>query len=439
MAKKTNKMWRSSKKSSRKTNRPMLMTEEQILRVSELGRHCDGIATEDDQENPTRQFVPYALPGELVRVKSDGKRAAIIEVIEPSEDRIEAFCPHFTKCGGCASQHFADAPYKTWKRSIVETALRNKDHDVPVDELIDAHGDGRRRVTFHVTFDNNKIQVGFMQARSRALINMDTCPILAPGLSKGTDAARVLATAFQKDAHPLDIAITDTPQGMDCDVRGARKFEYQTHISIADAAEECDLARVSIDGVMSLERRKPIMNIGAAKVPLPTACFLQATAVGEETIAQLVLAELKNSKKVADLFCGIGPFALRLASTTAVYAADTSETAIAALDHATRFAKNLKLVEIAVRDLFRNPIFHIDLNRFDAIILNPARAGAEAQVEEISASEVPLVIYVSCDPASLARDAEILVDGGYTFERAIPVDQFKYSPHVETVAVFRRS
>jgi 23S rRNA (uracil1939-C5)-methyltransferase len=190
---------------------------------------------------------------------------------------------------------------------------------------------------------------------------------------------------------------------------------------------------------MSLELRKPIMAIGTAKVPLPTACFLQATAIGEETIAQLVLAELKKSKNVADLFCGIGPFTLRLASTAAVYAADTNETAIAALDYAVRFTKNLKPVKTAIRNLFHNPIYHGDLNHFDSIIINPARAGAEAQVQEISISEVPLVIYVSCDPASLARDAEILVDGGYTFERAMPVDQFKFSPHVETVAIFRRN
>ena len=438
MVKKTNKMWRNSKKPSRKPNHAKAPVIEQILRVTELGRHYDGIAKEDGDGKPTHQFVPYTLPGELVRVKSDGKRAEVIEILEPSDDRIEPFCSHFTKCGGCATQHFATNPYRAWKRAIVETALRNKSHEVEVDELIDAHGDGRRRVTFHVLFENNKIQVGFMQARSHALIKINACPILTSGLSKSPEVVNALAEPLKKEARPIDIAITSTPQGMDCDIRGAGEFEYNTHIAIAEVAKKYDLARVSIDGILSLELRKPIISIGAAKVPLPTACFLQATVVGEETITQLVLTELTKSKNVADLFCGIGPFALRLASTTAVYAADTNEMAIAALDYAVRFTKNLKPVETAVRDLFHNPIYHGDLNRFDSIIINPARAGAEAQVEEISISEVPLVVYVSCDPTSLARDAEILVNGGYTFERAIPVDQFKFSPHVETVAIFRQ-
>ena len=439
MAQKTNKMWRNSKKPSRKPNHAKAPIIEQILRVTELGRHYDGIATEDGDGKPTHQFVPYTLPGELIRVKSDGKRAEAIEVLEPSDDRIDPFCTHFTKCGGCAAQHFSTEPYRAWKRSIVETALQNKGHEVVVDELIDAHGDGRRRVTFHVLFENNKIRVGFMQARSHALININACPILTSELSESPEVVNALAEPFKKIARPLDIAITSTPQGMDCDIRGVGKFKYDTHIALAEVAKKYDLARVSIDGVISLELRKPIMAIGSAKVPLPTACFLQATAIGEETIAQLVLAELTKSKNVADLFCGIGPFTLRLASTTAVYAADTNETAIAALDYAVRFTKNLKPVKTAIRDLFHNPMYHGDLNHFDSIIINPARAGAEAQIEEISISEVPLVIYISCDPASLARDAEILVDGGYMFERAIPVDQFKYSPHVETIAIFRQN
>ena len=439
MVKRTKKIWWKSKKTSRKLNRASLPIYEKILRVTKLGYQSDGIATEDGEGTPTHQFIPYTLPGELVRVKSDGKRAEVIEILETSDDRIEPFCPHFTKCGGCAAQHLGTNTYREWKRSIVETSLRNKGHKVVVDELIDAHGGGRRRVTFHVQFVNNKVQAGFMKARSHTLININACPILTPELSKSRKVVNALAEMFKKEARPIDISITSIPQGMDCDIRGVGKFKYDIHIAIAEVAKEYDLARVSIDGTLSLELRKPIMAIGAAKVPLPNAYFLQATAVGEETIAQLVLAELTESKYVADLFCGIGPFALRLASTKAVYAADANETAIAALNYAVRFTKNLKQVEIAVRDLFHDPMYHVDLNRFDSIIINPARAGAEAQVEEISLSEVPLVIYVSCDPNSLARDASILVDGGYTFERAMPIDQFKFSPHVETVAIFRQS
>ncbi len=437
MTKHTNKPRRNPRRSSRKSRQITAPLVEQTVRIAELGRHGDGMPESADV-TPQPQFVPFALPGELVRVESDGKRGRVIEVLEASADRAEAFCPHFTHCGGCAVQHLKEAPYQAWKRGIVETALRFKNLDVAVDDLIDAHGDGRRRVTVHVAFTKGKILAGFMQARSRQLIDIEICPILSPGLLKAPEAARLLATPFTKRGAPLDIAITDTPQGMDCDIRGAGDADYETHIALAEAAEQADLARVSLDGGMALERRKPLLNMGALRVPLPPECFLQATHLGEETIARLVLAELAGQKKVADLFCGVGPFALRLANSAAVFAADSNAEAIDALKTAVRFGENLKPVEAVVRDLFRDPLYHGDLNAFDAIIFNPARAGAEAQAEEIAQSDVPTVICVSCDPASLARDARILVDGGYTFTRASPVDQFKYSPHVETVAVFRR-
>lgn len=439
MAKKTNKTWRKAKRSSGKSRQPAVTLVEQTVRIAELGRHCDGMTAASDVGTPVPQFVPFALPGELVRVQSDGKRGRVLEVLEPSEDRAEPFCPHFTHCGGCTSQHLRDAPYREWKRRIVETALRYKNHDVTVDELIDAHGDGRRRVTFHIEFAKGKILAGFMQARSRQLIDLDTCPILAPGLANATAAARLLAAPFAKQGNPFDISMTDTPQGLDCDIRGAGECGYDAHIAIAEAAAHFDLARVSLDSGMALERRKPMLPMGALRVPLPPDCFLQATTLGEEIISKIVLDELTSVKKIADLFCGVGPFALRLSATTRVFAADSNASAIDALKLAVRFGENLKPVEAVTRDLFRDPIYHGDLNNFDAVIFNPARAGAEAQAEEIALSDVKQVICVSCDPASLARDARILVDGGYSFERATPVDQFKYSPHVETVAVFRRA
>lgn len=429
-------------KSGRAHNKPSKSKApvvERTLRISELGRHCDGIGSEEGSDSdPSRYFTPYTLPGELVRARTSAKNADLIEVLEPSLDRVTPECPLFGTCGGCAAQHMDAGLYRSWKRGVVETALRNRDIDVGVDELIDAHGSGRRRVTFHVQFVKGQARVGFMRTRSRELIEVETCPILAPSLSGAVEAARALAAPFSKAAQQIDIAITATPDGLDCDIRGGGEADYDTHTKLAELADLYDLARVSMDAVVALERRKPMMRFGTLRAPLPTACFLQATDSGEETLVKLVLAEIGDAKKVADLFCGVGPFALRFAPFAAVYAADSNADAIKALSDAVRLGQGLKPVEAVTRDLFRNPVYRDDLEKFDAVIFNPARSGAEAQALEIAQSAVPVVVCVSCDPASLARDADILVSGGYTFERAMPVDQFKYAAHVETVAVFRR-
>ncbi len=412
------------------------------MRVSKLGRHCDGVATvdgTDNHDNQKQHFVPYALPGELVRVRTVGKRARLLDVLKPSKDRVNPFCTHFGQCGGCTAQHLHSGPYRIWKRGMVQTALANRGLDVEVDDLIDAHGDGRRRVTLHVRFTRGRVLAGFMQAHSRELIDLEICPILTPALHDAPQIARILAAPFAAGTQQLDIAMTATPDGLDCDIRDCGNIGYDTHVALAERTEQCDIARVSIDGIVALERRKPVLSIGNLRVPLPPACFLQATNLGEETLARLVLAGIGNAKKIADLFCGVGPFALRLAPDTAIYAADSNQAAIAALSEAIRHGKDLKPVTTEVRDLFRNPLYRDDLKPFDVVIFNPARAGAEAQATELAASTVPVVICVSCDPASLARDAALLVAGGYRFERAMPVDQFKYSPHVETVAVFRRN
>jgi len=310
---------------------------------------------------------------------------------------------------------------------------------VAIADMKDAHGAGRRRATFHVIFTQARAKVGYMQARSNTLIEIEACPILAPALKEAPRIARELAAPFAETHRQLDIALTEIPEGLDCDIRGTDKITYDIHVALAELADKWDLARITLDGVIELERRRPMLPVGAVRVPLPPSSFLQATALGEDTLAELVLAEVGGASKVADLFCGIGPFALRLATNASVYAADSNAVAIDALNDGLRHAVGLKQVEAEVRDLFRNPLYRDDLDDFDAVILNPARAGAQAQAEEIAQSEVPLVVYVSCDPATLARDANLLVEGGYQLVRLTPVDQFKFASHVEAVAVFRKA
>ncbi len=409
---------------------------QRTLHITSLGRHGEGVAQDGDE----RIFVPFALAGEDVVADVSGSRAKLLEVASPSADRIEPFCPYFGQCGGCTTQHLHAEAYGAWKHDIVVTALRHKQIAQPVDPLVDAHGEGRRRVSLHVRREKGRTLAGFMQGRSHQMLDIDTCPILAPALAEATNVARELCVAFFGHMTELDVQLTATDGGLDCNIipTSTVTLGYEEQMTLADCADRWDLARLSIDGDVLMERHKPVLEMGELRVSASPGGFLQATAAGEEALARLVLEHLGSASNVADLFCGVGPFALRVATKSRVYAADNSKPAIAALSNAARHTSGLKPLDVDVRDLFADPVAACDLDEFDAVIFNPPRAGAQAQVDEIAASELKRVIAVSCDPASFSRDAETLLMAGFKLSRVTPVDQFKWSSHVEVVALFIR-
>jgi len=435
------------RRSPRSPNKTQTPQSQQTVQIAKLGRQGEGIAATKPDISAQHVFVPFALPGEQVKILSDGKRGDLLEIIVPSPNRIQPICPYFTRCGGCSMQHLENKSYQAWKLNTLRTALKHqginstsesKLENLPEIDFIDAHGNGRRRVTLHIRFTKGRILAGFMQAKSRELIDIDSCPILAPRLKNTPDIARGLAAPFASSKQKLDIQFTATPEGLDCDIQGAGNVSPETHVMLSKCVQKHQLARLTIDGETALQRCKPMITMGAALVPLPPSSFLQATDLGENTLADLVLKGVGKAKKVADLFCGIGPFALRLSTRSQVYAADSNTAMINALKMAARFAKGLKPINANVRDLFRDPVYQDDLNAFDAIVINPARAGAHSQIQEIAASTVANVVYVSCDPTSLARDALILIQSGYQITQITAVDQFKYANHIETVTVFKR-
>ena len=410
------------------------LAKNQKLEITAMGRHGEGVA--EGPHGPI--YVPFTLPGETVRVAVEGKRGRLREVLEPSPERAAPPCPHFGRCGGCALQHWRDGPYRAWKRGLVETALRHRHIEATVAETIDAHGAGRRRVTLHVLFAGGRVLAGFMEGRSHRLLDLDRCPILAPELADAPAIARELGAAVRGHAKSFDILITASETGLDCDLRGRIPDHPDIQMGLSEAAERLDLARVTVNGDLGIERRAPMLTAGPARIPLPPGAFLQATAEGEGTLARLVMDGVGEAARIADLFCGAGPFALRLAETAQVLAVDDNEPALKALDRAARATPGLKPVTTEPRDLFRNPLTARELDRYDAVIFDPPRAGAEAQTRELAQSKVPAIIAVSCDPATLARDLAILDKGGYHTESITPVDQFKHAAHVETVAVLRR-
>jgi len=396
------------------------------LTIIAFGRRGEGIADLDGR----RVFVPFTVPGDVVEIEIDGEgeRATQVELLTPGPDRVAPFCGYFGECGGCALQHLAPAAYAGFKRDLVVEALRHAGIDAEIAGLVDARGDGRRRTTLHA----RKQGAGYMRARSHELLPISACPILVPALQ--TEAPR-LARALHAAVGDSDIGFTATATGLDVAITSGKQRKSGRLLPLA---QRLGLARLSLDGELVLQTRPPALRMGPALVEIPAASFLQATAAAEEALAALVIAGLGKAKSVADLFCGVGPFALRIAGSARVFAADSDRAAIAALARSVRFTRGLKPVTAAVRDLFRDPLAPVELASYDAIVFDPPRAGAEAQAREIARSTVKTVVAVSCEPKTFARDAAILLAGGYRLEGVTPVDQFAYSAHVEMVGVFRR-
>jgi 23S rRNA (uracil1939-C5)-methyltransferase len=408
------------------------------LMIARLGSRGDGIA---DTAAGTI-YVPYALPGETAEVEpwpGHADRRHLIKVDVVSPDRIAPICPHFGVCGGCALQHLTTARYRDWKRALVVAALARAGLDAPVDDLIDAHGEGRRRAVFHARVSaHDVIEVGFAAQKAHHVVAIDRCPILAPGLSGAIEATWAIAEVLAAARKPLDIQVTATDGGLDVDVRGSGPLTAAAMTALARVADRRNLARLTRHGEIVAQRVLPTVGIGRAQLVLPPGAFLQATAAGEANLARLVEAHCAGAGTVADLFCGVGPFGLRLAERARVTAADNDADAILALRRAAAGAKGLKPFAAQVRDLFRSPLVPTELKQFDAVVFDPPRQGAEAQARELAASIVPVVVAVSCNPTTFARDAGILVGGGYRLARVTPVDQFLYSAHVEVVACFKR-
>ena len=409
------------------------------LTIDHVGHLGDGVAYAGGQT----KFVPYTLGGETVEVAPvpghHPDRRHLIEVERASPQRIAPFCQHFGTCGGCAIQHWEVERYRAWKRELVVETLAQAKIACDVHPLIDAHGLGRRRITLHARIGpHDVLKVGFSAANSHDIIPVDRCPILDPGLSGALDAAWAIAEPLTPTGKPLDIQFTATDSGLDVDVRGSGPLPSRLIATLSRVAEQHDLARLTRHGELVLMRTPPTIGIGAAQVTLPPGSFLQATVAGEQALAALVSDHCKRAKHIADLFCGVGPFALRLATKSRISAFDSDAGAVTALQKAATSTSGLKPVKAETRDLFRRPLVPQELRDFDAIVFDPPRQGAQAQAIQLAASKIPVVVAVSCNVATFARDARILIDGGYQIEGVTPVDQFRHTPHVELVARFAR-
>ncbi|MFI0845662.1 class I SAM-dependent RNA methyltransferase [Mesorhizobium sp. IMUNJ 23232] len=404
------------------------------LVINRLGGQGDGVV--DTAQGPI--YVPFALPGERINAAVEGSKGALMALLEASPDRVEPACRHFTDCGGCAIQHLAPAPYRAWKRDKVVQALASRGIDVPVADIVPAEPRSRRRTVFSARRTEKGAVLGYNRAASHTIIDIEECPIILPEIESSLSMLRSLAAFVASTRDPFHVMATHTASGLDIAIDGAGPISEATRRQAADFAIREKLARLSVDGEVVIEPRKPAVQFGTATVAPPPGGFLQAIEAAEEAMAGMAVAHLKRAKKVADLFAGAGAFALRLAKTADVHAVEGDAAALVALDRGFRSTPGLRRVTVEKRDLFRRPLTFKELNAYDGVLFDPPRAGAEDQSKQIARSDVPYVVAVSCNPATLARDLRILIDGGYALKSVTPVDQFLWSPHVEAVALLEK-
>lgn len=404
------------------------------LVVSELGSGGDGIAHVADGD----VFVPFALPGETILADLSHKRAALVDVLRPSPQRVPPPCRHFGACGGCAMQHLEHSAYLAWKRDRLRQPLKARGIETPVGEIVPCPPASRRRVVLGAMRRAGQVTLGYNRAQSAELIDIEECPIARPAIVAALPMLRALVTQLPAMREPLRLTVTDTPAGLDVAMAGAPELSDTVRLSLVQFALRSDLARLSSDGTILVEPRRPYVMAGNAAIPFPPGGFLQAVAEAEAAMAGIVASHVSGAKRVLDLYAGSGAFSLRLATHSEVHAVEGEGKALWALDRAARETAGLRKVTAERRDLDRRPLTVPELDRFDAVVFDPPRAGAEAQCRELARSSVQRVAAVSCNPATLARDLSILVSAGYTIASITPIDQFLWSPHVEAVALLEK-
>jgi 23S rRNA (uracil1939-C5)-methyltransferase len=402
--------------------------------ITRLGSQADGVADTETGE----LFIPFTLPGETVTAAREKDRATLMSVLEASPLRIDPACRHFTECGGCAIQHLEAEAYHRWKRDKVAHALNSKGITCDIDALVPCAPQTRRRIVFTARRSEAGMLLGFVRALSSEIISIEECPISLPEIVAKLDRLKALAELVCATTKSFRMTVTVTGSGLDVAVHESGKLGENQRRVASNFVIAQGLARLSIDGEIIIEPKKPVVMFGDIAVAVPPGAFLQATEAAEQAMADIVGRHLARAKKVADLFAGCGSFALRLAAKSEVHAVEGDAAALSALDRAFRFASGLKRVTSERRDLFRRPLTFKELNAFDGIVFDPPRAGAEDQSKQIARSDVPLVAAVSCNPVTLARDLRILIDGGYALKSVTPIDQFLWSPHVEAVALLEK-
>ena len=387
------------------------------------------IAARGDGVTASGRHVAFAVPGDLLL--DDG-------TIEPGPGHQQAPCSLFPTCGGCQLQHLTDAAYADYCGSRVSGALAQHGLESEIRSPHLSPPRTRRRTTLRALKAGGKVLIGFNEAGSNRIVDMVECHILHPELFGLLAPLRRLLASILPARRTGEVQLTLADQGVDVALKGVEVAGLEAVEGLTAFCEGNRLARLGIDEGFGLETRygpQPVtVTLGGSMVALPSGAFLQATSDGEAALIDAVREATSGSARSADLFAGLGTFALSLDGQ--VIAAEAGRDAAAALRIGAQRAG--KTVKVEHRDLYRRPFDIGELANFDAVALDPPRAGAAEQVRELAGSGVGRIAYVSCNPATFARDAEMLVSGGYRLDWVKPVGQFRWSTHVELAAAFSR-
>lgn len=400
--------------------------------IARLGHLGDGII----QGPEGSIFVAQTLPGEEVEGTVKGDALADVRILTPSVHRVKPPCSHARTCGGCMMQHASDAFVADWKTTIVRTALAAQGLEADLRPIITSPPRSRRRATLAARRTKGGVLMGFHSRASDVLVGVPECQLLHPDLIGAFPALEAIVKLGGSRSQEMDLAITRTSSGGDVAVTGGKPADSTQRMDLARLVEAFGLARLSWNGEVIAQRAQPMMRFGRANVPLPVGAFLQATAEGEAALLASVKGAVGPARRIIDLFAGIGTFGLPLAENAEIHAVEGDVAMLTALDKGFRMAEGIKRVTNDIRDLYRRPLEPDEFKGYDAVVIDPPRAGAEAQSHTLAKSKVQVIAAVSCNPATFARDAKILTQAGYKLNWVQVVDQFRWSPHVELAAQF---
>jgi 23S rRNA (uracil1939-C5)-methyltransferase len=406
-----------------------------IVTIDRLGHLGHGIAA-NPGSGPI--YVPGTLPGEVVEGTPDGDRLLDPKIITPSVSRVKPPCRHARACGGCQLQHASDAFVAGWKQEVVQNALAGQGLTADFLPLVTSPPNSRRRATLSARRTKSGVLIGFHARASDTIAEIPDCQLLHPGILAAFPGLQALVLAGGSRTMELSLQVTLTRGGPDVVVTGGKPLDAALRMDLARLVETHGFSRLTWDNETIALRDRPALTMGQASVVPPAGAFLQATAEGEAALLTAVRHALGPQKRVVDLFSGVGTFTLPLAEAMEVHAVEGDAAMTRALDLAARTTPNLHRISTETRDLFRRPLEPDELLTFTGAVIDPPRAGAEAQTATLATSKIPVIAAVSCNPVTFARDARALAAAGYRLDWVQVVDQFRWSTHVELVARFFR-
>lgn len=400
-----------------------MLTIESLTHLG-LGRASDG-----------RSLLPRVLPGEEVEVAQDGT----VRIVTPSAERVAAPCRHFKTCGGCAMQHASDDFVASWKTGIVQKALTAQGLTPEFCPIITSPPQSRRRAKFSGRRTKKGAMVGFHAKASDILVAVPGCQLVTPALTRVFPALEALTLIACSRKGEIDLTVTDTPVGPDVLVATDKELTAPLRIELAAFAQQHRFARLVWNDEPVVTINPPTQDFGGIIVVPPPGAFLQATKDGESALLGAVEQITEGAARIVDLFAGCGTFTLPLSRRAEIHAVEGESAMLDAIDRGWRGGHHLRRITTETRDLFRRPLQPDELNSFDTAVIDPPRAGAEAQIETLSQSNIGTIAMVSCNPVTFARDSRALVEAGFAMGPVQVVDQFRWSAHVEMVAGFTRN